>query len=398
MVAGRCRLLAGSVGPERVPASPDPEDADWYLPLHLRDEAGARERIAGQVVAGADVVTAPTWLTHRRALLPLGETRRAAAWTTAAVRVARDAVEVGLERREEALVRADVPEDDVRRGRPRPLVAAVLPGLDDEATVASGRLLPSDVATERDYRDQAGYLADAEPDLLLVAGQPGRDPARVAIEAAADTGLPVWAALGRPALAQDGLEAWFAWGLGLDVERFLLPPPLHERPVDGADVGWGGVGLAADELARWLKAGADVVAVLDGADARRLESLREGIDAVEREATRMELAATRRWRDHVASAAAMAPGGAGAWLGRDPDEALPDGFEWLVLPASEARYLPDDHFSLVIVDEPAKADLGRTLRRGGIVATRAPLAEQELRLASSDDREQPALFLYRHDP
>ena len=33
----RCRLLAGSVGPERVPARPDPEHADWYLPLHLRE-------------------------------------------------------------------------------------------------------------------------------------------------------------------------------------------------------------------------------------------------------------------------------------------------------------------------------------------------------------------------
>ncbi len=57
--------------------------------------AAARERIAAQVAAGADVVVAPTWLTHRRALLPLGETRRAAAWTADAVRVAREAVEIG---------------------------------------------------------------------------------------------------------------------------------------------------------------------------------------------------------------------------------------------------------------------------------------------------------------
>ena len=54
----RRSLLAGSVGPERLPARPDPEDADWYLPLHLRDRGAARERLAGQIVAGADVIVA----------------------------------------------------------------------------------------------------------------------------------------------------------------------------------------------------------------------------------------------------------------------------------------------------------------------------------------------------
>ena len=147
-MADRVLLIAGSVGPERSPARPDPDDADWYLPLHLRDERAARERIASQVALGADVVVAPTWLTHRRALLPLGETRRATAWTASAVRVAREAVEIGLEHREEAL--ADVPEDDVRRGRPRPLVAASLPALDDEPEAATGRLLPHEAATARD--------------------------------------------------------------------------------------------------------------------------------------------------------------------------------------------------------------------------------------------------------
>ena len=60
--------------------------------------AAARERLAAQLTAGADVVVAPTWLTHRRALLPVGETRQARAWTAAAVRVAREAIEIGLER------------------------------------------------------------------------------------------------------------------------------------------------------------------------------------------------------------------------------------------------------------------------------------------------------------
>ena len=69
-MADRVLLLAGSVGPERIPARPDADDADWYLPPHVRDEDAARERIAAQIVVGADVVVAPTSLTHRRAQLP----------------------------------------------------------------------------------------------------------------------------------------------------------------------------------------------------------------------------------------------------------------------------------------------------------------------------------------
>jgi hypothetical protein len=111
----RCRLLAGSYGPERLPARPNSDHADWYLPLHLRDPATARDRITAQIAAGADVVVAPTWQTHRRALLPLGETRRAATWTAAAMVTAREAIEIGLERRAEAMTDAepDVPDLDL---------------------------------------------------------------------------------------------------------------------------------------------------------------------------------------------------------------------------------------------------------------------------------------------
>ncbi|MEA2026444.1 MAG: homocysteine S-methyltransferase family protein, partial [Chloroflexota bacterium] len=212
-------LLAGSWGPERIPARPHRDDADWYLPLHIRDESAARERLAAQVAAGADVIVAPTWRTHRRALLPLGETRRAAVWTAAAVRVARDAVEVGLERRAELL--ADASADDVRRGRPEPLIAASLPALDDGPERGSGRLLPHEAATERDYRDQAGVLADAEPDLLLVEGQRDEAEARPATTEAAATGLPAWAALHPSALAAADVEAWLEWSSQIGLERIL---------------------------------------------------------------------------------------------------------------------------------------------------------------------------------
>ena len=179
------RLLAGSVGPERVQARMDPDEPRWFEPLHVRDEAAARTRIAEQVAVGADAVVAPTWLTHRRALLPLGETRRARDWTAAAVRVARDGVEVGLERRDAASLAAQDAVDADGGSAPSPialrapLVGAALPALDDEPEPGSGRLLPRDAAADRDYRDQAGLLADMEPDFILVTGSepmPRRGP------------------------------------------------------------------------------------------------------------------------------------------------------------------------------------------------------------------------------
>ena len=279
----RVLLLAGSVGPERVPARPDPEDGDWYLPLHLRDEDVARERIAAQIAVGADVVVAPTWLTHRRALRPLGETRRAGAWTAAAVRVGRQAVEVGLERREASL--ADLDADDTRRGRPRPLVAASLPALDDEAESATGRLLPHEAATERDYRDQAGIIADAEPDLILVEGQQAEADARAAITQAIETGLPAWAALTTPALETSELSDWIDWAQARGLRRLLLPGPLRERAAaTAAPLPWGALAPSDDPLSTWLEAGAGVVAWLDGANPAVVEPLRSAIDDHERAA------------------------------------------------------------------------------------------------------------------
>ncbi len=395
----RVLLLAGSVGPERVPARPDPEDGDWYLPLHLRDEDVARERIAAQIAVGADVVVAPTWLTHRRALLPLGETRRAGAWTAAAVRVARQAVEVGLERREASL--ADLDADDTRRGRPRPLVAASLPALDDEAESATGRLLPHEAATERDYRDQAGIIADAEPDLILVEGQQAEADARAAITQAIETGLPAWAALTTPALETSELSDWIEWAQARGLRRLLLPGPLRERAAaTAAPLPWGALAPSDDPLSAWLEAGAGVVAWLDGANPAVVEPLRSAIDDHERAAVEAARAAERRWLDHVAAAAAMADGGAAVWIGEAPTAPLPAGFEWVVVAADEARQLPDEHYRLAVLASDVTLEPERILARGGFVAvtdTSVVARAPGLRLIGADDSAEPVLAIARRE-
>ena len=387
-------LLAGSVGPERIPSRPNAENADWFLPLHLRDERAAIDRIAAQVEAGADVVVAPTWLTHRRALLPLGETRRAAAWSAAAVRVARDGVELGLERREASLAAAEA--DDVRRGRPLPLVAASLPALDDDPEPGTGRLLPREAATERDYRDQAGLLSDAQPDLLLVEGQRTEDGARVAMTEAVDTGLPVWTALTADAIALSGTEAWLDWGVGIGAARLLLPPPLEDRlAARAASLRWGAVLRRPDAVASWLDAGAGTIASLDGASPRNLAAFRQAVDELEREEVEQAHAADRRWRELVGQAASMAPGGAAAWVGQAPDAPLPAGFAWTVVDQTQLRRLPADHYRFVVtVDDPG-SDAARLLQRGGILVG-PPQHSSALRLLIIDE-QLPPLAIHRRD-
>jgi hypothetical protein len=389
-------LLAGSFGPERVPARRDRDHADWYLPLHIRDERAARERIASQVTSGADVVVAPAWLTHRRALLPLGETRRAGTWTAAAVRVAREAVEIGLERREADL--DDAPDDDLRRRRPTPLVAASLPALDDAPESATGRLLPREAATERDYRDQAGILSDAEPDLILVEGQRSDPDARTAISEAVQTGLPVVGALSIDALASVDLEDWLEWIRATGVSQLLLPAPLEARlAVVESDLRWGAaVGPQAD-IAQWLDHGATTIGRLDEATLPELERLRESIDAHERIGLEVEQAAAQRWLAAVGQAAAMAPGGAAVWVGPTPTISLPDGFEWLVVGGDAARQLPRDRFRLAIAAsvEGVRA-IAATLEPGGVLLGPA-VAGLDLRTLSVDESADPPLATYRRE-
>jgi hypothetical protein len=429
-------LLAGSVGPERVPARPDTPAPRWFEPLHVRDEGGALDRLASQVAAGADVIVAPTWLTHRRALVPVGETRQARAWTAAAVRVAREAVEVGMERREEAQKARAADDDRVEadaapRPRPAPLVAASLPSLDEVPESESGRLLPRVAASERDYRDQAGLLADAQPDLLLVEGQGTLAEMRTAASEAAATGLVTWLALsgleGPPVGDSAREEAALDLAREAGVARSLLPPPPR-RPAALQDHAWGGlVGRAdldagsggEDPAAAWLVAGAGALGLIDGATPGRLQRLRNAVDEHER----AEVAGWRntegRWWAHVQLAASMAPGGAALWLVAGPDDdladgvapeptgaagrtALPGGFAWVVVGRGGSNELPADHFRLVI--DPvggsgAPSRWGALLERGGILALPLDRASElgSLTALLVDDSQPPPLAILRRE-
>lgn len=423
----RRRLLAGSFGPERVPVRPDPGLPSWYQPLHVRDAGAARARLSSQVAAGADVVVAPTWLTHRRALLPVGETRRARAWTAAAVRVAREAVEMGLEARLQAAAAQDAEGAASAPARPQPLVAATLPAIDAAEGVGDGRLLPRDAASERDHHDQAGLLADAEPDLLLVEGQATPQALRHALDAVNSTGLPTWLALPGGSDTGPGVVAAIDLARDAAVSVVLLSMPAGQAgatslagPLADSGLAWGSwlahPSEGAQELVRrWLEEGASAIALLDGATPAALALLREAIDAHERAEVETTQRAAERWWQLVRRAAAMAPGGRALWIIGEHGEAvgpgsseptrqaLPGGFEWLIIHPDDAGHLPDERVRLLVDEtmEPGAIDrVARLLEQGGCAAVRGASSgrrDLDLRVIVLDESEDPALAILRKE-
>jgi hypothetical protein len=347
----------------------------WFEPFHVRQPAVARGELASQVVAGADIVMAPAWLTHRRALESVGESRRAREWTLAAVRLAREAAESGLERRE--------------GGTTPVLVAGPLPDVAARPETAAGRLLPATVSAERDAHDQAGILADAEVDLVLVERRPTLEAARIATETAASTGRPVWTvialadATGEPPLAERLTILTGSGAVGILIEsqpgadaRAVAPlaeaASAPEIPLLGliADLPPLGSPEALDD---WLRAGVQVLGLAAGADPSALRPLAEARDRLstaEREQQDTEVASLEAW---VNTAVERAPGGRALWLG-PMIVPPPPGFEWTIIEDAESPLasLPDQAFRLaVVLAAPEPSAVARLVERGGIVAIQA---------------------------
>jgi len=485
------RLIAGAVGPERVAYRKDRDEPRWFEPLHVRAPSRSRDMMADLVVAGADVVVAPTWLTHRRALLPVGETRRAEAWTVAAIRLAREAVESGLERRERRSEEAAAVAERARDGRdaqgdalpdvdravardaaaraeeaasvagargagvaggaltvdvprhptfvagappadvPRHpvLVAGVLPALDVAPEQGVGRLLPRDVASERDARAQAGLLAEAGADLILVEGNPSIAQARVAVNAAVEAGLPVWVAqpvagARVPTLPSgESVEAWAeamthagasvlllapAPGAGLPDAFAALQAAGVVAAVSGALPAFAGA-TDADRVGaasiRWLEAGAWHLGIADGATPERMGAMRAALDAIDAHRLGARAATHARWAEHVGAAARRAPGGRAAWVGgRGPASVpLPAGFHWAVVAEDAVGSLPAGELRLVIATTAAPLDLlSASLEPGGVLlaisADPAALAPAGLRILELSVLGERTAILARRDP
>lgn len=269
---------------------------DTGLPLWsaraLRDAPEVVERIhADYAEAGAELLTANTFRTQRRALAHGGEASRAAEWTALAVRLARRAA---------------------ARAEPPCGVLGSQPTLED-------CYRPEDVPPEpelaREHAEHARNLADAGADAILVETMNTVREAVIAVRAARATGLPVLASFvcwegarllsGEPladAVAAVAAEGALAAGVNCLPPSNVPPclPVLAEGPLPfGVHANLGAPNdetrftrtedLApeafAEEARTWLAAGARYVGGCCGTGPAHVRALARVVRAAERART-----------------------------------------------------------------------------------------------------------------
>jgi len=345
------------------------------------------------VEAGADVVLAPAYLTHRRALSPYGETRRAAEWTRSAVEVAREAVEEALEAAAGATAPARGVAPAARLAAPSEGGAVAVARPADSRVLLAGPMSPllpgrfepaldPGVLAEED-RARADMLVEAGVDLLLVETMPSLAEARSAASAAVATGIPLWLGLqlaqsGTHLPAGDDLEAVWEELAELPLEALLVTPFDSDGPADAlewvarfVDMPLGawlpmpqedtaGRDSLADRASRWLDAGARVLGLTHGAVPERLTDLRAVIDERTAAAQHQRRIEDGAWLNAVADAAERAPGGRALWLGASVPDPLPAGFDWTATSSDVRPSLPERAFRFLVA--AAGDDLADVLR------------------------------------
>jgi methionine synthase I (cobalamin-dependent) len=144
--------------------------------------------------AGVDIIITNTFGASRHVLEPAGLGERVGELNRTAVALARQAC------------------DEAEDGRPLYVAGSISSFLPEKAALET---LPIDVARDS-YREQAENLAATGADLIILEMMMDVEHTTVAIEAAVETGLPVWVGFScRPSV--DG-ESIVFWQKGHDVE------------------------------------------------------------------------------------------------------------------------------------------------------------------------------------
>ncbi|MEO7117745.1 MAG: homocysteine S-methyltransferase family protein [Candidatus Limnocylindrales bacterium] len=325
-------MVAGTSAGEREPSRRPGPEVDWHLPAHVRDAAGVRTRVVAQIAAGADIVVAQTYLTHRRALARVGEARRSNEITRAAVTVARSAVEEGVARRE-----AEAPH--------AVLVAGVISALGDDQ--GTGRLGTVDGALARDLAEHAGTLAESGVDLVIVEWS-SEVAVVAALTAVAVAGLPAWVETPPESLMPILEREPRLVLLGAVPAETKLEVPFGWSVAAASDVTAPVTDVTASVTA-WLEAGATAIHLGDGATPERLTAIRTAIDTFLEARDADSRAAGAHWDAWIGRAADLAPGGEALWVGNAPPT-LATGWQWQVVPPSEGPRLPHGRYRFVVLD------------------------------------------------
>src|SRR5215510_4066133 len=175
LAAGRVVFLDGATGTE-LQKRGTPMDDDAWCALATESHPHLLRAIhEDYILAGADVITTNTFSTSRVLLGLSGRADRAAT-------LARRSVEIALEARDRAA-----------QGRPVVVAGSIshMIPVTQGAAVADPSRVPSEAAFRESFCELAGALASVGCDLLLMEMMSHPLRARLAIEAAHETGLPV---------------------------------------------------------------------------------------------------------------------------------------------------------------------------------------------------------------
>lgn len=156
-------LLDGATGTELARRGVDLNTPSWTAGIIRDDPRKLWEIHHDYAMAGAELVMANTFRTHARNLAAIGQSHAAAAFTREAVAIARDAV------------------------GPDIYVAGSVAPLED---CYSPERTPDEAALTREHGQMASALASSGADFILLETQLTIREARIAAQAAAETGLP----------------------------------------------------------------------------------------------------------------------------------------------------------------------------------------------------------------
>ena len=204
-------FLDGAVGTEIQRRGAPMSDVDWAATANETHPDIVRQVHEDYIRAGADIVTANTFTTRRDLLEPAGRGDRVRETNINAVEQVREA-------------RGTV-------GADRPIWVAG--SMSTQATVGADKSnLPLLDMMQANYREQADALAEAGADLILLEMMCDADYARLVLEAAVATGLPVCAGFSCQ-LGSDGRAVMYSGNTDDEDDRTLDLADVLEAVLPG---------------------------------------------------------------------------------------------------------------------------------------------------------------------
>ena len=167
---GRLLVLDGATGTELERRGVPMDDAAWCAAALVTHPETVREVHEDYVRAGADVIITNTFPTSRHVLEPAGLGDRLRELNVRAVELAQQARETAAER-----------------------PVSVAGSISTFSARHDNTLQPPEAQARANYREQAEVLAEAGVDLIALEMLRDIEQATYAVQAAATTGLPVWA-------------------------------------------------------------------------------------------------------------------------------------------------------------------------------------------------------------